>query len=90
MAQQMWYQHSGEQGDVVISTRIRLARNLAHLPFPSQMSAEQREDVIKQVFGAFPDDQPCAFERRRMKDIIMIKQAYILSGRQLITLIGIS
>ncbi len=69
MAQQMWYQHSGEQGDVVISTRIRLARNLAHLPFPSQMSAEQREDVIKQVFGAFPDDQPCAFERRRMKDM---------------------
>ncbi|MBP3434818.1 MAG: protein arginine kinase [Clostridia bacterium] len=69
MAQEKWYQRSGAEGDVVISTRIRLARDLAHLPFPAWMTAEQREDVITQVFGAFPNDQPCAFERRRMSDV---------------------
>lgn len=68
MAQMKWYQRSGADGDVVISTRIRLARDLAHLPFPARMTAEQREEIIGQVFGAFPDDQPCAFERRRMDE----------------------
>lgn len=63
-----WYQKSGNDSDVVISTRIRLARDLAHLPFPARMTAEQREDMIAQVFGAFPEDQPCAFERRRMSE----------------------
>ena len=29
-----WYQKNGVDGDVVISTRIRLARNLRQLPFP--------------------------------------------------------
>lgn len=69
MAQEKWYQRSGADGDVVISTRIRLARDLAHLPFPVWMTAEQREEVIQQVFGAFPEEQPCAFERRRMSDL---------------------
>ena len=69
MTHDKWYQRSGAEGDVVISTRIRLARDLAHLPFPARMTAEQREEVISRVFGAFPEDQPCAFERRRMSDV---------------------
>lgn len=70
MAQQKWYYHSGAEGDVVISTRVRLARDLARMPFPSRMSAEQRESVVAQVFGAFPENQPCAFERRRMSEFL--------------------
>ena len=42
----MWYEKSGKDADVVISTRIRLARNLADKPFPGKMSAEDAEDVI--------------------------------------------
>ena len=68
MAQERWYQRNGAEGDVVVSTRIRLARNLAHLPFPAWMTAEQREEVITQVFDAFPQDASCAFERHRMSD----------------------
>ena len=30
-----WYEKNGSNGDVVISTRIRLARNLEEYPFPS-------------------------------------------------------
>ena len=40
-----WYQKSGQEGDVVISTRIRLARNLREYPFPVRMNARQREEV---------------------------------------------
>ena len=29
-----WYVENGEQGDIVISTRVRLARNLEDYPFP--------------------------------------------------------
>ena len=68
MAAVKWYQKTGADNDVVISTRIRLARDLAHLPFPSRMTAEQREDVIDRVFGAFPEDGPCAFEFHRMDE----------------------
>lgn len=66
MSDKKWYQQNGADGDVVISTRIRLARDLAHLPFPARMTAEQREDMIRQVFDAFPE--PCAFEKHRMSD----------------------
>lgn len=31
-----WYRKSGPEGDVVISTRIRLARNLRRLSLPRQ------------------------------------------------------
>ena len=42
-----WYQKSGTEGDVVISTRIRLARNLREYPFPVRMNDAQREVFYK-------------------------------------------
>lgn len=47
-----WYLETGPEGDVVISTRIRLARNIADLPFPSHMSDEQVRKVIGEVHDA--------------------------------------
>ena len=40
-----WYQTAGPDGDVVISTRIRLARNLTEYPFPSCMTDEQKYNI---------------------------------------------
>lgn len=64
-----WYQQSGADGDVVISTRIRLARNFNHLPFPAGMTAEQREELISRIFDAFPHDGSGAFACIRMSDL---------------------
>lgn len=47
-----WYEKSGQEADVVISTRIRLARNLSQYPFPVKMSSEQREKVEQAVRDA--------------------------------------
>lgn len=47
-----WYRQSGNEGDVVISTRIRLARNLPNYPFPAGMTAEQRREVCQKVRAA--------------------------------------
>ncbi len=42
-----WYRQSGPEGDVVISTRIRLARNMSKVPFPASMTPEQRQEVVR-------------------------------------------
>ena len=49
MSNNKWYQTSGPEGDVVISTRIRLARNLNGYPFPAGMSPAQRKAVCTAV-----------------------------------------
>ena len=46
---QKWYQQSGEQGDVVISTRVRLARNLSGTPFPAGLTPERKREVAEKV-----------------------------------------
>lgn len=50
-----WYYQSGPEGDVVLSTRIRLARNLSSLPFPGNMTREQRNAVLEKVREAMKD-----------------------------------
>ena len=40
-----WYNAQGNNSDVVMSSKIRLARNLADAPFPSRMSNEIRKSV---------------------------------------------
>lgn len=40
---------NGPEAGVVLSSRIRLARNLAALPFPHQMNETQAEQLIRQV-----------------------------------------
>ena len=47
-----WYFQSGPEGDVVISSRIRLARHVGDLPFPDLMSARQRAAFIQRVQAA--------------------------------------
>ncbi|MDD4546408.1 MAG: protein arginine kinase [Oscillospiraceae bacterium] len=44
-----WYQLSGEEGDVIISTRVRLARNLIDVPFPAGLSDERKREVSQRV-----------------------------------------
>lgn len=39
-----WYETAGDQGDVIVSTRIRLARNLRDYPFPCKL---QKDDMLK-------------------------------------------
>ena len=47
-----WYQTGGEQSDVVLSTRIRFARNLNGYPFPHRMDDIQKKEVREKVRDA--------------------------------------
>ncbi len=46
-----WYENEGKNSDVVLFSRIRLARNLADSPFPSRMSDDIRKSVTKKLYA---------------------------------------
>ncbi|HYM80105.1 MAG TPA: protein arginine kinase [Candidatus Limnocylindria bacterium] len=47
-----WLDARGPNGDLVISTRVRLARNLRHVPFSHRARDEQLQGVLTSVSGA--------------------------------------
>lgn len=48
-----WYAENGAENDVVTSTRVRLARNLANFPFTKFFRGDDGERVQALVFDAF-------------------------------------
>lgn len=44
-----WMEPGAPDSDIVLSSRIRLARNLEEYPFPLSMNYQQAEEVIKRV-----------------------------------------
>lgn len=44
-----WYIEKGPESDVVISSRVRVARNLKNFPFPFKMSDKQGQKVLTSV-----------------------------------------
>lgn len=55
MTENKWYRSTGQDGDVVISTRVRLARNLPRLPFPACMNTEQKRQAADVILKALPE-----------------------------------
>ena len=47
-----WYIGAGEQNDIVISTRIRLARNIEDYPFPCKLDTKTRTALNKKIGDA--------------------------------------
>jgi len=47
-----WYKDIGNNSDIVLSTRVRLARNIKGIPFPNKISKEQAQSVIDMVDDA--------------------------------------
>ena len=44
-----WAKSGGEQTDVVLASRVRLARNLQDLPFPGHASEAAMKEVLRRV-----------------------------------------
>lgn len=47
-----WVSGNGPDSDIVLSSRIRLARNLENVPYPNRASAEEKATVSKSVIEA--------------------------------------
>lgn len=51
---QNWYLQNGKDSDIVISSRVRLARNLKAIPFPNKFSKEQAKKVLEEIKQVTP------------------------------------
>lgn len=49
-----WYLQNGKDSDVVISSRVRLARNLADFPFKDKAKQEDLEQILKKIKEIVP------------------------------------
>ncbi len=52
-----WYSGQGNNSDVVLASKIRLARNLDKVPFPCKMSNEIRKSVCRKIFAALQNSE---------------------------------
>lgn len=79
-----WYHEIGERSDMVISTRIRLARNLAHYPFPNRMTDDQRRHVVDAVCEAVDQIGGLALKRIDLaecpeREVLALVERHIIS-----------
>ncbi len=49
----LWYEMTGRENDVVVSSRVRLARNLADYPFDGRLDEPSAKEIIKKVKDVF-------------------------------------
>lgn len=47
-----WYLSKGCQGDIIISSRVRLARNLPDISFPRKLSADEKMKIREKIENA--------------------------------------
>ena len=80
-----WYAYAGPENDVVLSTRVRLARNLANFPFPTHFKLDDAERVQSLVFDSFAHGQnPDRFQALATSDLDELG-AKILTERGVLT-----
>ncbi len=77
-----WFSNSGPDADCVISTRIRLARNLANHQFPSKASLLERRDVYDEVAAAAEKVMPnTEYTALNFSHTERIDQQFLLENR---------
>ena len=52
-----WYLQSGKESDVVVSSRIRLARNLNEFPFTTKYKKQEALKIISKMEEVLPNSQ---------------------------------
>ena len=65
-----WLRATGPESDIVISSRLRLARNLANFPFLTRLTPAQRNEVIQEI-------------EKAVKGSNFLRQAYYIASDKL-------
>lgn len=84
-----WIMGNGPDSDVVVSTRARLARSLADIPFPSRASGEDLNMVVRDVRAAssglterFPNLKALNIEKLSQEEKAFLLDAHLASVEQ--------
>ena len=80
-----WYVDKGEQGDIVLSTRVRLARNLEEFPFPCRLDTAGKIKVNEKVRDTLLSCVPELGLHYVTMDSLSREQAISLAERHLIS-----
>ena len=70
----IWYIDQGPLSDVVISSRVRLARNLADYPFPQRLTDRQAAEAAQTVTDAFLTGAPEGQKQFLLLDLATLSQ----------------
>jgi protein arginine kinase len=79
-----WYTNTGKESDVVLSTRVRLARNLKDYPFPTRLDADSKAQIGQLVKNVLITDEDKNLHFVEMKDLSSY-QAVSLAEKHLIS-----
>ena len=79
-----WYIENGDQGDIVLSTRIRLARNIDEYPFPDKLDEKTKTEVCEKIRDIMLAQSAWNFSYINMKDLTKA-QVISLAERHLIS-----
>lgn len=77
-----WYIGAGEQNDIVISTRIRLARNVEEYPFPCKLDTKLRTKLNIKIADALKDKEKLRFIEMKtltQPQIVSLAEKHIIS-----------
>jgi protein arginine kinase len=66
-----WYIDAGPDSDIVVSSRVRLARNFEEYPFPQRSSTEDQQKIIDETCHALFTGNP---ELERRLTLILFKE----------------
>ncbi len=82
-----WYKTTGAEGDVVVSTRIRIARNLKNLPFPARLDGAKLDELCGSVKAAVKaiDTDICGQLKVIEMNDVTDEEAYAMVERHVIS-----
>lgn len=80
----LWFNGDGIDSDVVVSTRIRLARNLADYSFPAKNSLLEKKTLFAKISGAIGHIPTCqTFVRHNLNEMDDIEKRFLFENRMI-------
>lgn len=73
-----WITQEGPQNEIVLSSRVRLARNIANTPFPSYLSIEDAHKLINKVKEAVDRDGTQSYTLYNMDNMSALDKQVLL------------
>ncbi len=77
-----WYIGEGDHNDIVISTRIRLARNLADYPFPARLDNKSKIEVNEKIRDALEGKEKLNYTELKTltrAEIVSLAERHLIS-----------
>ena len=75
----MWYTKFGNSGDIVLSSRIRLARNVNQIPFGSKITASDQEIIENNCKTALPNLKFIDLSKMPSAEREALKECHLIS-----------